>query len=1269
MYHFRPQEHHLQRAISGTGLIIPTPEVCPVSDIEFYERCYPPDYKMPKQHIHMQPLWEEQETPEYDIDSEDERWLKQQRHPELTELKFEQMMDKLEKSSGQTVVTLNEAKLLLERQDDLVIAVYDYWLNKRLTTQHPLVLSVKTESRPGQSSNNPYLAFRRRTEKMQTRKNRKNDESSYEKMLKLRRELATALSLLEMVARRERAKRELVKLTALLAERRYAAGDFASQLPEPPVRAAIPAVPLTPVRRDFSHTAFAPRVPAPAPHDAHQRQREKRPYKRRKHRHHTPSSVQGVRECTSSEEESVSPVDDGPFAFRRKPGCFYEMPTSTLCGDPVDPDSPSKEGLFQHEIDERTRFTLTSVRHPYPRYVGFARRRIGRGGRVILDRVKTPLDSLWLDLPVPETRVEEDLENQRLRSPKVISRDYHTGGKHPWRHAFRKHLAANPHLWTDVPRDTFDDLKIDLQDVKIDVDDSDSVKMDVDSVKIEVDSVKVDCDSVKMDVDSVKIDVDSVKVYDDNVKVYDDGVKVYDDTAKVYDDTAKVYDDNTKVYDDCIKVYDDSAKVDNDSANSDVHSVNARTIDSVVQDNLKRVMRKRAWSCSTDYDSDESLHPVEKEFESFISEVQEKWLHFRPKTPPPSPPTTEKTDDLFPIALDTPISVELTLEPPTGGLDTFTTSEFTLGDLYGDINPDIDNSGSLDISNEDLLTENLGLTEAQVESILSETDLKALADVDLIKDDKKMAITDDLLELVKDEDGKDSFLCQGQSVYGRIVSGSKRAKAEAFGSTCVRVAAAGREPIYVDRIPTPEIKNTANDVKKEKVPTSKIIVEEVNEVPIKVEKKEEIVQVKAAKSPMKKHVVASPHRRDVTIVTSDATHSQLVTVAVSDSLKQVRLGSPAKGNVVGLLQNGPFAVTLPLQRDLGATSVANVVTAGAAGKVANVTNMANVSMANMANMASVSVANVANVSVANARRVSAPLVQLAPASLHKPLQIHPTVVVTPQHHVTQSKLKVLHAHPLTHTQRTQLLAQNRHLSPLPAAVVSLKAAPGSVAQFFEIKGGQLAKGPHLVNVLRQPQPQVKTSVACIDKKRQVVFDGTLKGNVTTATRPQRISLDGRQIVRAALPVRTPHVRHQIQIKNHRVQVATPLRATEPSTSITIAQTKTASIPSSVVANLIQKNVLPKGQKIAISGPGGQALSANVQAIAFTTAQLKARQGRLIAQPRPTPVAEIVEASTAPVATSSNASNIETPLSSEPTDNTTNGAVRRRPTDNLPMEVT
>lgn len=44
------------------------------------------------------------------------------------------MMDRLEKGSGQTVVTLQEAKGLLKEDDDLIIAVYDYWLNKRLKT-------------------------------------------------------------------------------------------------------------------------------------------------------------------------------------------------------------------------------------------------------------------------------------------------------------------------------------------------------------------------------------------------------------------------------------------------------------------------------------------------------------------------------------------------------------------------------------------------------------------------------------------------------------------------------------------------------------------------------------------------------------------------------------------------------------------------------------------------------------------------------------------------------------------------------------------------------------------------------------------------------------------------------------------------------------------------------------------------------------------------------------------------------------------------------
>ena len=47
------QEHHLQRAIC-TGLIIPTPEVTSLTDVEAYDKIYPADYKLPRQLIHMQ---------------------------------------------------------------------------------------------------------------------------------------------------------------------------------------------------------------------------------------------------------------------------------------------------------------------------------------------------------------------------------------------------------------------------------------------------------------------------------------------------------------------------------------------------------------------------------------------------------------------------------------------------------------------------------------------------------------------------------------------------------------------------------------------------------------------------------------------------------------------------------------------------------------------------------------------------------------------------------------------------------------------------------------------------------------------------------------------------------------------------------------------------------------------------------------------------------------------------------------------------------------
>lgn len=127
------------------------------------------------------------------MDTEDEEWFdKMKQHLNISERNFEEMIECLEKnSSAHKVIELNEAKALLKGDESVVISVYDYWLNKKLDLgRRSLMPCIKTEKRDGSSGNNPYIAFRRRTEKMQTRKNRKNDETSYEKMLKLKRDFS-----------------------------------------------------------------------------------------------------------------------------------------------------------------------------------------------------------------------------------------------------------------------------------------------------------------------------------------------------------------------------------------------------------------------------------------------------------------------------------------------------------------------------------------------------------------------------------------------------------------------------------------------------------------------------------------------------------------------------------------------------------------------------------------------------------------------------------------------------------------------------------------------------------------------------------------------------------------------------------------------------------------------------------------------------------------------------------------------------------------------
>ncbi|XP_017390881.1 enhancer of polycomb homolog 1 isoform X1 [Cebus imitator] len=432
-------EHHLQRAISAQqvygekrdNMVIPVPEA--ESNIAYYESIYPGEFKMPKQLIHIQPFSLDAEQPDYDLDSEDEVFVnKLKKKMDICPLQFEEMIDRLEKGSGQQPVSLQEAKLLLKEDDELIREVYEYWIKKRKNCRGPsLIPSVKQEKRDGSSTNDPYVAFRRRTEKMQTRKNRKNDEASYEKMLKLRRDLSRAVTILEMIKRREKSKRELLHLTLEIMEKRYNLGDYngeimsevmAQRQPLKPTY-AIPIIPITNSSQFKHQEAMDVKEFKVNKQDKADLIRPKRKYEKKPKV--LPSSAAATPQQTSpaalpvfnakdlnqydfpsSDEEPLSQVlsgsseaeedndPDGPFAFRRKAGCQYYAPHLDQTGNwPW--TSPNDGGLG----DVRYRYCLTTLTVPQ-RCIGFARRRVGRGGRVLLDRAHSDYDNVFhhLDL-------------------------------------------------------------------------------------------------------------------------------------------------------------------------------------------------------------------------------------------------------------------------------------------------------------------------------------------------------------------------------------------------------------------------------------------------------------------------------------------------------------------------------------------------------------------------------------------------------------------------------------------------------------------------------------------------------------------------------------------------------------------------------------------------------------------------------------------------------------------------------------------------------
>lgn len=135
-------------------------------------------------------------------------------------------------------------------------------------------------------------------------------------------------------------------------------------------------------------------------HDGHPAPKRKREYKRKNKNNNVDAMAPGAprldkdRLAMSSDDEGVGggaksdseeEDPDGAYAFRRKAGCSYHAPRiETIGGWPW--DAPDDGGAG----DKRFRYCLTSVSQPRARPLGYCRRRVGRGGRIVFDRCTPP---------------------------------------------------------------------------------------------------------------------------------------------------------------------------------------------------------------------------------------------------------------------------------------------------------------------------------------------------------------------------------------------------------------------------------------------------------------------------------------------------------------------------------------------------------------------------------------------------------------------------------------------------------------------------------------------------------------------------------------------------------------------------------------------------------------------------------------------------------------------------------------------------------------
>ena len=366
---------------AAASVYIPTPDASYL--IDYYDTFYNRHFKRPRTYIRFSLQVEDCSGPAYCMDDRDVEWLASYNNNnnnnnsssgniKLSELEFETLISEFERitdvrqktaDSQQYVVELDdlEASLLTSLQSDSIKAacfpVHKYWKQRRMERNGRSLIQKLKFDEAVKGEVDPYICFRRRDVRP-IRKTRKTDVQSLQKLRQLRAELETARAMLETVARRERMKQEQILLEQAIFEQKLL------------IRNA---------KREFQ-------IPDGIFEDA--RLARKKANKLRQSsaqntgsRHLKPMSARKRKQSISEEDfalkDPVMLAIETDVNVRRNQLTGWEELTETGVSLPGHPAANFFVNVEGHDYEPNINATKI-------------RRRIGRGGRLLIDRYRSP---------------------------------------------------------------------------------------------------------------------------------------------------------------------------------------------------------------------------------------------------------------------------------------------------------------------------------------------------------------------------------------------------------------------------------------------------------------------------------------------------------------------------------------------------------------------------------------------------------------------------------------------------------------------------------------------------------------------------------------------------------------------------------------------------------------------------------------------------------------------------------------------------------------